>query len=128
MTMPADPWVLPAWAGDLSEIITAALVQLRIDPADVDASLMEPYAEAAVRAIEAFLDPNGGPTYGDPAPPELFQAAVTVTVRWFRGKDAPFGVTGGWSELDMGPVRVPSDVLQGVYPQLRPLKLNYGIA
>ena len=127
MTMPEDPWAEPAWA-DITEIVAAALAQLRIDPADVDASRMEPYAAAAVRRIDQYLDPGTGPTYGNPPPPELFEAAVTVTVRLFRQKDAPFGIAGGWSDFDTGPIRVPSDVLQGVYPLIRPLKLNYGVA
>jgi len=128
MTMPAEPWTLPLWAGDLSEIVDAALAQLRIDPADVDSSRMEPYAAAAVRRIDTFLDPEGTEDFPFPPPPELFEASVTVTIRLFRQKDAPFGVTGGYSDFDTGPVRIPADVLQGVYSLIRPLKRQYGLA
>lgn len=126
--MPAEPFTLPVWAGDLTEIVAAALAQLRIDSADVDSSRMEPYASAAVRRIDSFLDPETADDFPYPAPPELFEAAVTVTVRLFRQKDAPFGVAGGWSDLDTGPIRVPADVLQGVYSLLRPLKRQFGVA
>ena len=128
MTMPADPWMLPVWAGDLTDIVTAALSQLRIDPADVDSSRMEPYAAAAVRRIDTYLDAETPDYFPYPPPPELFEASVTVTIRLFRQKDAPFGVAGGWSEFDTGPVFIPADVLQGVYSLLRPLKAQWGVA
>lgn len=127
MTMPADPWTLPVWAGDLSEIVAATLSQLRMDPADVDAARIEPYASAAVRRIDQYLDPAEGGGQPFPPPPELFEAAVSVTIRLFRQKDAPFGVVGGWSDFDTGPVHIPTDILTGVYSQIRPLKEQFGI-
>lgn len=128
MTMPEDPWALPTWAGDLDEIIDAALVQLRMDPSDADAARLQHHAATAVRRIDKFLDPGTGPTYSFPPPPELFEAAVNVTVRLFKAKDAPFGVMGGYSDFDTGPITVPADPLLGVYPLIRPLKLSFGVA
>ena len=86
------------------------------------------HAATAARRIDKYLDPSDGPTYSFPPPPELFEAAVLVTVRLFKAKDAPFGVVGGFSDFDTGPITVPADPLLGVYALIRPLKLSFGVA
>lgn len=128
MTMPAEPWMLPVWAGDLNDIVLGALGVLRLPPDDVDNSRLLLYAAAAVRRIDIYLDPETPEEFPYPPPPELLEASITVTIRLFRQKDAPFGVAGGWSEFDTGPVFIPADVLQGVYSLLRPLKSQWGVA
>ena len=100
---------------------------LRMDPADPDAPRVLEAATSAIRLVDEYLDRADDPIV-PPTPQPVLDAAVQVTVEAYRRKDAPFGVLNSWSENDLGPVRIGTDALKGVEPQLDPFAHRYGVA
>lgn len=134
----AAPLALP-WA--LDRVTSSALAVLRLNSDDIDAARIQQKASVATRLINEFLDlatfpiqwlvPYFGPN--DPevmvcvVPPELYEAAINVTVELYRAKDAPFGVSDAWS-ADGALVRISSDRLKGIRSLITTHKGRWGIA
>lgn len=121
----SDPSTVPAWA-DVDDIATAARAVLRMDAADQDADRVLEAAASAVALVDNYLDRAEDPIV-PPAPQPVTDAAVQVTVELYRRKDAPFGVLNSWSDSDIGPVRIGTDVLKGVESLLSPYAHRYGV-
>jgi hypothetical protein len=136
--------VVGSWHDAIPTIAAAAITQLRLTEADVDAARIAGKAPAACAAIDGYLDlrrfdlyltPLAGRvtyTYGGvevtayaagQAPPDVLDAAVQVTIELYRRKDASFGVLTSGPE----PVRISADVLRGVASLLDPWREGWGI-
>lgn len=121
-----DPTTTPSW-GDPDLIAQMALKVLRMDQNHEDVPRVERAAVAAMELVDRYMDRADDPLV-TPTPQPVTDAAVQVTVEVYRRKDAPFGVLQGFSDTDVGPVRIGSDALKGVESLLMPYSHRYGVA
>jgi hypothetical protein len=138
--------VAGSWHDAIPVIADAALEQLRLTAADVDAGRVAGKAPAACASIDRRLDlrshnPDGTVVpdrviYTDGgvevtsyaaghAPADVLEAAVVLTVELYGRKDARFGVLPGTSIGE--PVRISADHLRGVESLLEPHVEGWGI-
>lgn len=121
----ADPYQPPAWA-DANTVAQMAMKVLRMEDTHTDMVRVERAAASAIELVDLYLDRADDPLV-QPTPPPILDAAVQVTVEVYRRKDAPFGVLQGFSDTDVGPVRIGSDALKGVESLLMPYAHRYGV-
>ena len=137
VTAPASlPW-------DLERVAAGALDVLRLDPSDADAARILGHAQVATRRIDQYLDleclpdewltipvgmavPPVPPDFYE-IPPELYEAAINLTIERYRSKDAAFGVLDSWS-ADGSFTRISADTLKGVRSLIGPSKGRWGVA
>lgn len=136
--------VAGSWHDAIPAIASAALEQLRVTEADLDAGRIARKTPAActaidlyleLRALDNYLAPIPGRvtyTYGGvpvtayaagEAPPDVLEAAVQLAVELYRRKDAAFGVLTAGVE----PTRISADALRGVTSLLAPWREGFGI-
>ena len=129
---------------DLDRVVTGALDVLRLDPGDADAVRIANHAQVATRRIEQYLDlesmpdewltiPIGMAIPPIPPdmyalPPELYEAAVNLTVELLpqEGCRLP-GVLDSWS-ADGAFTRISSDVMRGVRDLVARHRGRWGVA
>ena len=103
------------------------LAVLRLSSTDPDRDVIESCTVAASELIVAALDRLDDDPLPDPAPEHVHRFAVTVSIRLYRAKDAPFGVVDSWSMDGVGPVRLPKDPLYGIEYACAPTIRQHGV-
>jgi hypothetical protein len=106
--------------GDVLEV-------LRLKPDDVDAAVLERCTVAASDLMAHAFDRSDDDPLPDPPPDYVNRFAVTVSIRLYRAKDAPFGVVDTWSLDGVGPVRLPKDPLYGLELACAPAMRAHGV-
>lgn len=106
---------------------TDVMAVLRLSPGDIDASRVDEATNTAAAAIRFFVWGYSPAIWPLPADQGwlIRQANITVAVEEYRRPGIAFGLLDQWT--DVGPVRVGSDPLAGVYATLMPLKADWGI-
>ncbi len=105
--------------------VDEVLAVLRLSPTDPDRAVIDTCTVAATDLIVHALDDVD--PIPDPPPAYLNRFAVTVSVRLYRAKDAPFGVVDTWSVDGVGPVRLPKDPLYGIETACAPSMRQHGV-
>ena len=123
----AAPDVSVWW--DPAAVSAAALAQLRLTDADVDAGRIVAAVGPAGQSINQYLDRDPVDAYTvATAPPQLQDAIVQVTVDLYRRKDARSSNLDG-SMMILPPWQPPAvDALSGVRSLLAPFRARRGVA
>ncbi len=112
--------------GLIGRVRDGALYLLKLTGDSPDASRVTDLAEMC---LELIHDRIGATVYYDETtvPTPVVEAAAVATSEMYRRKDAPFGITGAWSQEGEN-LRISRDPLAGVEHLLAPYKAGWGIA
>lgn len=111
---------------DEATVAAAALAQLRLTDADVDAGRIVAAVDPAGQTINQWLDRDPGDAYTTAtAPVQLTDAIVQVVVELYRRKDAPPTSVDGMLAGTWRPASL--DPLAGVRTMLAPFRTRRGV-
>ncbi len=113
-------------AGLVGRVRDGALWLLKLTGDSPDAGRVNDLAELV---LELIHDRLGATLYYDETtvPTPIVEAAAVATSEMYRRKDAPFGITGAWSQEGEN-LRISRDPLAGVEHLIAPYKVGWGIA
>lgn len=116
-----------SWDGDPAQVAAAAGEQLRLLPTDTDMVRVQELAAAVVSLVQRYLGVLQPFTVTGAVPDPVYQACVSATVDAYRRKDMQFGISSAF-DGDGTAMRISSDWLAGVKPQLQLYREQFGLA